>query len=45
MNKLPVLKESNIASYIYFLRGGKVMLDNDLAKLYSVETRVLKQSV
>ena len=45
MNKLPVLKESNIASFIYFLRREKVMLDNDLAKLYIVETRVLKQAV
>jgi len=45
MNKLPILKESNIASFIYFLRGEKVMIDHDLAKLYDVETRVLKQAV
>ena len=45
MSKLPILKESNIASFIYFIRGEKVMLDNDLAKLYAVETRVLKQTV
>jgi ORF6N domain len=45
MNKLPILKESNIASFIYFLRGEKVMIDHDLAKLYAVETRVLKQAV
>jgi hypothetical protein len=45
MSKLPILKESNIASYIYFIRREKVMLDNDLAKLYAVETRVLKQAV
>ena len=45
MSKLPVLKETNIASLIYFIRGEKVMLDTDLAKLYDVETRVLKQAV
>ena len=45
MSKLPVLKEANIASLIYFIRGEKVMLDTDLAKLYDVETRVLKQAV
>jgi hypothetical protein len=45
MNKLPVLKEANLASFIYFIRGEKVMLDTDLAKLYDVETRVLKQAV
>jgi hypothetical protein len=45
MSKLPILKEANIASLIYFIRGEKVMLDADLAKLYNVETRVLKQAV
>lgn len=30
---------------IYFIRGRKVMLDWDLAKLYNVETKVLKQAV
>jgi hypothetical protein len=45
MNKLPVLRESNIATYIHFIRGEKVMLDADLASLYEVETRVLKQAV
>jgi len=30
---------------IYFIRGMKVMLDWDLAKLYNVETKVLKQAV
>jgi len=45
MSKLPVLREKKIASFIYFIRGEKVMLDTDLAKLYNVETRVLKQAV
>ena len=34
-----------ITARIYFLRGKKVMLDRDLAELYGVETRVLKQAV
>ena len=34
-----------IESKIYLLRGKKVMLDSDLARLYGVETRVLNQSV
>jgi hypothetical protein len=45
MSRLPVLREETIASFIYFIRGEKVMLDTDLAKLYKVETRVLKQAV
>ncbi len=45
MSKLPILKEADLASLIYFIRGEKVMLDTDLAKLYVVETRVLKQAV
>jgi hypothetical protein len=34
-----------IISKIYLIRGNKVMLDNDLAQLYGVETKVLKQAV
>jgi flagellar capping protein FliD len=45
MSKLPILREKTIASFIYVIRGEKVMLDTDLAKLYNVETRVLKQAV
>jgi len=45
MSNYPQLKESDIANYIYFIRGEKVMLDFDLAVLYCVETRVLKQAV
>lgn len=30
---------------IFFIRGEKVMLDRDLAELYGVETKVLKQAV
>ncbi len=35
----------NIQSKIYEIRNEKVMLDFDLAALYEVETRVLKQAV
>lgn len=34
-----------IASRIYFLRGERVLLDQDLAKLYTVETKTLKRQV
>jgi ORF6N domain len=34
-----------IANKIYFIRETKVMLDRDLAELYGVETKVLKQAV
>ena len=34
-----------IKNSIHEIRGKKVMLDMDLAKLYEVETRVLKQAV
>src|SRR6266705_4497227 len=34
-----------IEKAIYLIRGEKVMLDRDLAALYEVETRVLKQAV
>jgi hypothetical protein len=45
MNKLSLLNEETVASFIYVIRGEKVMLDTDLANLYMVETRVLKQAV
>mgnify|MGYP002703658523 CR=1 FL=1 len=34
-----------IENKIYEIRGQKVMLDFDLAEMYGVETRVLKQAV
>ena len=34
-----------VQNLIYEIRGKKVMLDFDLAKLYGIETRVLKQAV
>jgi hypothetical protein len=40
-----MIPEEVIMSKIYFIRGVKVMLDRDLAKLYEVETRILNQAV
>ena len=34
-----------IISKIIFVRGEKVLLDRDLAELYGVETKALKQAV
>lgn len=42
---LALMTSDLIASKIYFLRGDKVLLDSDLALLYGVETKVLKQAV
>jgi len=41
-NVIPV---ERIERAIYLIRGQKVMLDRDLAALYGVETRALKQAV
>jgi hypothetical protein len=35
----------NVSTKIYFIRGLQVMLDQDLAELYQVETKVLNQAV
>ena len=40
-----MIPEEVIMSKIYLIRGVKVMLDRDLAKLYEVETRILNQAV
>ena len=46
MKELSVITTPDfIATKILFLRGEKVLLDADLALLYGVETRVLKQAV
>ena len=37
--------QTSIVSKIYFIRSQRVMLDNDLAELYGVETKVLNQAV
>lgn len=40
-----IITTEAIASKIYIIRGVKVILDRDLAELYGVETKVLKQAV
>ncbi len=44
MDKL-IISEEKIKNKIYTIRNVQVMLDRDLAMLYGVETRVLKQAV
>ncbi|MBN2763924.1 MAG: ORF6N domain-containing protein [Bacteroidales bacterium] len=39
------MNKDNIVENIHFVRGVNVMLDQDLAMLYGVQTRVLKQAV
>jgi hypothetical protein len=41
----PIIADEIVISQIYHVRGAKVMFDFDLAALYEVETRVLKQAV
>jgi hypothetical protein len=43
-NKI-MIPEEVIMSKIYFIRGQKVMIDRDLAELYGVETKRLKEAV
>lgn len=43
MNNLMI--HEHIDSLIYLIRGQKVMLDEDLAQLYGVETRILTRAV
>ena len=45
MKKSILLADEVIMNKIYMVRGQKVMIDRDLAELYGVETKVLKQAV
>jgi hypothetical protein len=40
-----IVSVENITSKIFMIRGIKVMLDRDLAELYGVETKRLKEQV
>jgi len=42
---LTSIPEETIINKIYLIRGQKVMIDRDLAELYGVGTKVLKQVV
>jgi hypothetical protein len=44
-NNLVLIPEEQIVNKIYLIRGQKVMLDRDLANLYGLATKVLKQQV
>lgn len=44
-NEILKSEEIQIQNKIFTIRGVQVMLDRDLAELYGVETRVLKQAV
>jgi hypothetical protein len=44
-HKKGIIPSEEIASKIYVLRGLKVMQDRDLAGLYGVQTKTLKQAV
>lgn len=41
----PLIPQENIQALIYLIRGQKVMLDFDLARLYGVPTKALNQAV
>jgi hypothetical protein len=45
MNKTTTLPEKTLFKKIHLIRDQKVLFDFDLASLYGVETRVLKQAV
>lgn len=45
MNKIVVSDNIKIENMIYEIRGKKVMLDSDLAKLYNVETKRINEAV
>lgn len=45
MKKLSLLPIESIETRILLIRGEKVMIDSDLAKLYGVSTKVLNQAV
>ncbi len=45
MSKSLQITETLIESKIYLIRGQKVMLDFDLAEMYGVETKRLKEQV
>lgn len=45
MQSLSIIPDEVVINKIYNIRGQKVMLDSDLADLYSVETKALNQAV
>ncbi|HEY2711686.1 MAG TPA: ORF6N domain-containing protein [Chthoniobacterales bacterium] len=45
MKKQLALTPENVAQFVYFVRGEKVMFDADLANLYGVTTKALNQAM
>ena len=45
MSKDLIISHKEIENRIFLVRGVQVMLDNDLAKIYQVETRALNQAI
>ncbi|MDN3675389.1 ORF6N domain-containing protein [Flavobacterium branchiarum] len=45
MSDQSILSEETISNKIYLIRNQKIMLDRDLALLYGIETKALKQAV
>ena len=45
LNNKSLMPEEVIINKIYLIRNQKIMIDRDLAELYGVETKVLKQAV
>jgi hypothetical protein len=45
MARIDIIPAERIEKAILLIRGHKVMLDNDLAELYGVETKILNQAV
>ncbi|MFA6100642.1 MAG: ORF6N domain-containing protein [Victivallaceae bacterium] len=45
MNEFDIIKSEDIQKRIYTVRGVQVMLDNDIAEFYGVETRRLNEQV
>jgi ORF6N domain len=43
--KALLIPDEVVMNKIYFIRGQKIMLDKDLAELYDVETKRLKEAV
>ena len=40
-----IISEEKISNKIYFIRNQKVMIDRDLAELYEIQTKRLKEQV
>ena len=44
-DKISIIPDDTVINKIYFIRNQKVMIDRDLAMLYGVETKRLKEQV